>query len=52
MFAPFTSEELYDFTNDRKFVDSLMRTTYKLNLLMLGIFIFSIFYTFLFNTEF
>ena len=46
MFAPFTSEELYDLTNDRKFVDSLMRTTYKLNLLILIIFIFSLVYAF------
>ena len=52
MFAPFTSEELYDFTKDRKLVDSLMRTTYKLNLLMLGIFVFSLVYSFLLNTEF
>ena len=52
MFAPFTSEELYDFTNDRKFVDGLMKTTYKLNLLMLGIFVFSLAYSFIFNTEF
>jgi len=46
MFAPFTSEELYDLTNDRKMVDSLMKTTYKLNLLMLVIFIFSLVYAF------
>jgi hypothetical protein len=46
MFAPFTSEELYDLTKNRKLVVSLMRTTYKLYLLIFGIFIFLLVYAF------
>lgn len=46
MFAPFTIDELYDFTKNRKLVDSLMSITYMICLQILGIFIFSFIYAF------